>query len=485
MPLDPMIANPTPVKMPNQMEMMGGFLQNALIIDKMNESQRERQDIEAANAMYRQHMRPDGTFDAPGFKYGMAQANRGGALPAWEKTQGEIAKLGSEAEGIDTRSVEQEMKTFQTIVKSVSPDPAHGPAQYRDAVAMLAKGPAMSRYLTTRGVSPDEFLQRAEAQLQQAVGAGQWERLYKSVVLSPDAATEQKYVTVNRGDTQDVVSMPSHGFGPATPKTVYSGTVKEKPSSRFIPTSNGDGTVTWNRVTPGMTTTPPATPHWATDYNPDGTVKHVTVKPGDVTHPAPKESPDAKAMRVERTKRAEAAALIAGEIAKLGGGRPVISPGTGEIEIQGAQPMSPVAQRRMDNLAVGLGGYLEMMPGQNPRIVIPPGTTAAQVQAKINAQIKEKNNLTWERGANGVRRMVPKAPGVIQQPIAEKKESPVKLRAKARASALAWAKQTMTTDEREIERMTDVFYNDYLRRPGAGYGGPSLRDSLRDSGLLD
>jgi len=452
MPIDPTLARPAAFDPGNPLADMTTYLNNALMMDKIGEAKVGRQRIANRNALMKRHVKPDGTYKLGDIVYDAAQNEMGYDIPDIEEEIGKIDKLRSEtAENTATAQKSQ----AETVVKMLEADKemlgsVRTPQQLIEHYQQRFNDPILGPYMRSRGMDPDKTL----AHIQQIRTPEQLNQFILAEQGGLDKVLKSHYVETNQGGTGAIYRMPE--FGTAPPTKVAEWDVTKDPNR-----SAG---------------------HWVEDYDPKNhTVTHRPATPGMVTRPKPTAAntpPEVK----ELQERAKAAAILATEITRQTGVRVKVHPETAQIEIEGGNVLNPWVRNKIDNIARNLaGGALISNEGTNPRVDLQPNTTSTGVTARV----RQDNTLTYERGENGVERLVPKAPGVIRQPVAEKEKSPVELRARARSQAIQAAKDAALMGvELDVDILTEAYYQDYLKRPGAGYGGPSLRDQLKSDGML-
>lgn len=448
---------PATFKFGNPLEDTSNALNTVLMMEKATDLRAKRRRGEARNSLMQTPgvMKDDGTIDRPTLRTAAVKGGYGEFIPDWEeqwakddenvanvgKIKADTLKSAADASKTQADDIAKRLETTSKMLGLIQ-----SPQQY---VEFVTKDPVLGQSLTERGMGAE--------QLMMALGKMSPEQFQRFLVdqrVGADKALQNHYVTANKGGTGGIYQMPAYGAG--APKEVANWKVTENPNS--------------------------FSKHWVQDVIP-GTnqVVNRVVKPGQITNTKPVgPSAEDKALTKAIADKTKAAAALVPELNKMGGGRFVVHPETGDIEIIGGQPMSPVAQRRLDLLAGEYGAQIEMVPGQNPRIVLNDGTTLGTVQSIQRA----KNSLVWERGPNGVERLTNRTEGVERRPIEPKEKSAVDIRTQAISKALAWAKATYETDDGKIQAKIDEFYQDLISRPGAGYGGPSLREQLKADGLL-
>lgn len=457
------IANPQVLKMGNPLDDASNALNAVLLKEKVTDLRGKRRRTDARNSLAQMPgvMNDDGSVNRPVYRKNAIAGGYADLLPEqedqWMQEDKAVAELGNfKADSAKTMADTGLVQTNTIAKKMESLKPLLGTVQNaQQYVQLVHSDPDISRSLTERQMGPEQLMNALSRLTPQ-----QFQQFILAQRVGDKESMQNHFVTANKGGTGGIYQMPQYG-DVGTPKEVANWKVTENPNS--IPK------------------------HWVQDVIP-GTnqVINKVVKPGDVTNTKPPaQDPAAKAEALARTKRAQAASAVAAEVKKFGGGQVLVHPETGDIEIQGVMPMSPTAQRRLDLLAGELGGQLEMVPGQNPRVVLYSDTTLGQVQSTLRMKQQDRNSLTWEVGANGVRRMVPKAEGVIQMPDAPKTVDPVKLRAQARSQAIAEARAIGIFDQATIDQMADGFYQQYLDTPGAGYGGKDAATRLADEMRAD
>lgn len=451
-----------PIQIDDPNESMGRMLNNAFLMDKIGAGRIEREQNAMLNRVARENTDPTGKTNWDKVRYGLAQNNQGAYIPTLDKQRGEVDHLASQTKAQEASALASKHKalgdylnTRKEFTLGLSDDPAVGLPQYEkilnETLPIFAEvaGPERAAALHAQDL----------AAAKQAAATGKWGQYRSYTQNGAKVASEQHVIQTNAGDRTEFRSYPAHAGSTAQPLTNLGST----PTGKNPNASSG---------------------HWVEDYNPvTKQVTHRIATPGMPTTPRPPAvSPQDRAMAAEFKSRAQAASLIATQLnTKIGGGMFVVNPDTGDIEIKGGQPMSPVAQRRIDMLAGKLGGYIETVPGQNPRVVLNNGTTLGSVQGIL----RDQGNLVFERGPNGVERLVHREEGVERRPVEPKKVDPVKLKMKAQADANAMAKTLMIFDQREIEQMADHLYQEYLSTEGAGYAGPDAATKLLEEMKAD
>lgn len=144
------------------------------------------------------------------------------------------------------------------------------------------------------------------------------------------------------------------------------------------------------------------------------------VPPTKPTPPSPEDK--------EIAKRREAAVIASRVLAKAFPfiGTPKVQAGSADIVISFPLAVSQSGldgdhpdMRRLQNAVIDLGGYVVAEPGQKPRIVLNPGSTASQLQAKL-----KDPSLVWARNTDNTQTLVEKRAGVTSAAPPTKPKAP-------------------------------------------------------------
>ena len=441
MAIDPTLAqaiiNPPQFKMPDPMVGMGNALNNAMLIDKLGTSRRERESRNAMSAAYRDNLGADGKYNQAGVARHIADAGYGDAIPGeqakWyeiDKTRAEVGNIGANAAETRADTITKRTEIWKQRLVNVQNQAQYGEwfnQMYNDDVL----GPEMKKV----GINPADVTGRVMQMPTQ-----QFATLLNETKYGKDAL-ENQYTEVDKGGTGGIYRSPKIGGG--APKEVATWTNTKDPNS--------------------------FSPHWVQDYDPvTKTIKHVPATPGMVTRP-PKvsETPEEREVRTELAERGRAVALLSQALNKKLGIRTDVMPGSGDLEVMYAEPMSPKAEWLLQKELDAIGGTLirdKDASGKTiTKIMVNYATTAKAVRDHYDETL------------------APKAPKA--QPV----RSEVDLRIKARAQAIATAKSVFDLEEVNINKRTEEIFQDLMKRNGAGAGAPgapSLRDQLKADGLL-
>lgn len=247
MPLDPMIANPAPVKINDPLDQYNNFL---LASTRMSGLRKEKRDQEIRNALvegYRQHTDAQGKTDFNALRSYVAQNGLGDVIPGMldeegkrSKTAAEIdetkAKTGLEqaktaTEGFTqqekqanvaetkAKTFDQKYKTSLQFLNGVSPDPKVGGPQVAQWIAGNFNDPDIGPILLQRGLTSEAMIADLKATKGEPAAFRQF---VLNTVAGLAAASKQNITTEDLGGHKRVLSTPDLSFGTPQAPTVIS-----------------------------------------------------------------------------------------------------------------------------------------------------------------------------------------------------------------------------------------------------------------------
>lgn len=257
MPLDPLIANPSVVKLADPVEQFGNVLKNAYLANQVAEAKQKRSETDAMNDAYKMPgaVNPDGTLNDDIVVNAFAQKGRGSMIPSFQANRAKIAKdqadaKKTEAEIGETRAKmdKTQMEAFANALKTsneqlsgVAMDPHVGQDQYYAHIVANSKDPLISKWLQQRGVTPDQYIQDEVGKMHAASQSPEsWKQFVVGEATSGkdmEAMLSQKIEQLDLGGHKQLVSVDTHNPN-ATPKVMSDQTVTASPNVARMTVNN-------------------------------------------------------------------------------------------------------------------------------------------------------------------------------------------------------------------------------------------------------
>lgn len=237
MPLDPLIANPTPIKINDPMEQYNAYLKNAFLMDEMDKAREERDlnSREAAAWNSFNGKNEDDVINA------LAKGGAGKRIPGVLKTFDERRKIAEETKKIGAETSAKQADEVKTSLESLEKaygiakrdldtidrvDAAKGLQQYGDYVSQQFKHPVIGPHLLKIGQTPEQWMAKAN----DAAKAGHWPDFLFGASAGIPAVAKQHYIEVDKGGTKSIVAMPESTLGTPTAQQIAEYKVTESPN---------------------------------------------------------------------------------------------------------------------------------------------------------------------------------------------------------------------------------------------------------------
>lgn len=228
MPLDPLIANPTLVKMADPSEAYKNALQNAYLFNQIDEARQKRQDADDSRDAFSKAVNPDGSFDTSKAVNALAP-KRADLIPGVLKGASDRAKVDAETTGLKSKAakddadagkakterVAKEMENVRGLMAGVSmDDPGQGQHQMFSVFKQMAENPAIKEWYESMGKNKDQYISDRVNDMMMHVGnPGDWGTYVNQEKAGPDNmldALKRETIQRNLGDRNQLVSVDPH-----------------------------------------------------------------------------------------------------------------------------------------------------------------------------------------------------------------------------------------------------------------------------------
>ena len=232
MPLDPMIANPVPIKINDPMEQYGAYLKNAFLIHEIDKAREEREfNAKEADAWKKY----DGSNESE-VTNALARSGAGKRIPLIQKGFDERRKVASEIGEKNAQTKQHLAGAHKTEEEALGLalehartllNPVKTPEQMKKVIEGWYKNPELNKFFTTNG----KTLESSLAELNDAVTGGTFnDYLLKNRINAKDAA-EMTYQVINAGDKMVTKAMPKFANGVPTATTIDTQKVGVNPNA--------------------------------------------------------------------------------------------------------------------------------------------------------------------------------------------------------------------------------------------------------------
>lgn len=252
MPIDPILANPHSLKLPDPLEGYNNYLLAANRQEVMRDAQRKQAIRNALVEGYRQNTDANGVVNYNGLRNYAAKNMIGDAIPGLSEDELKNSKLGAERdlkvaetshEGAKQKETEAKTtKTNQEAFKeafgnyikqldAINPDPAVGLEQYAHWIMGKYHDPLMGKILREQGHTPDEEI----AQLKAAAKSGPqgFQQFLMTTRMGMADATKNVITQEDLGSHKRILSSKTNSFGPAEQTVVSDKKVEEAPGDKY------------------------------------------------------------------------------------------------------------------------------------------------------------------------------------------------------------------------------------------------------------
>lgn len=229
MPLDPLLANPTPVKFADPLEQYTNLLQAQHLQSEIQKARRAEEDDNATNAAFKTAY-ASGT-DEPGRRNALfdnlAKSNRGKLIPGFQKQFAETDKSAAEAgkftadtSKANVEATAKEMDNMKSHLEGLTYDPHTDQEKMFGYFKSMASNPVTSKWIQSNGQTPADYLRQNFGEMMMAKNdPNAWKQYAMSHQLGAakavDAlrqASENSVHVVDRGALgQTVVSVRKYG----------------------------------------------------------------------------------------------------------------------------------------------------------------------------------------------------------------------------------------------------------------------------------
>lgn len=263
MPLDPMIANPTPIKLNDPTEMYGNYLRLSQMQGDADKARRAEERGSSVNALYRKHTDASGVPNFNAMRADAAASGLGDIIPGLLDEEGKRAKISAETGNVNASARKSDADAVKTgteafdqayanslhLLDGISPDPKVGIQQFINWKMGQFKDPVIGPVLASRGETPE----RAIAELKAAMkgGAGAFHQHLLTQSIGRKDATKQNITQMDLGGHKQMVATNEHSIGAPAPSVVSDQRMTVDPNSA-LKAARTTNNVTVNAGTPAV-----------------------------------------------------------------------------------------------------------------------------------------------------------------------------------------------------------------------------------------
>lgn len=232
MPLDPLIANPAKLELPNPLADSQMFLQNALAMRQIDESNRKRKRSQVLDNAFATSRGADGMLDNTMLDKQLLDAGLGEELAGILQQRADLAYKNKQGQHIDSQILGEGAKTDETKMKTnherlkakgtwltnlrTGFTGTQNPEQAKSVFDSAAQEAADLGVFTPEGATKWREAQNSE--LDNAVAGGTFAEYLNRHKLGAEKAAEQVFTVLNGKDQNKIVA--SSKFTPAPSRTV-------------------------------------------------------------------------------------------------------------------------------------------------------------------------------------------------------------------------------------------------------------------------
>lgn len=236
MPLDPLIANPTPVQVKDPMEQYGEFLKNNYLAQEIAKARREEDDDTAYNALMKRNVKSDGTYDRNALLGDAANSNLGKKIPLIQKGFAELDKTNAEAGATRSKGMKDYSEAVKTAYESndksldkMSLDPTVGSKQYDDYIKSTFADPIIGPNLLKKGQTEDQWKAIKD---QNTTDKTTWANFLLKAKAGLPVVAKQHIDQVNLGGHVITQATPENSLTTPTPTTIADNKVTLSPNRK-------------------------------------------------------------------------------------------------------------------------------------------------------------------------------------------------------------------------------------------------------------
>lgn len=230
MPIDPMIANPSSIKLNDPMEQYNSFLKSSYLSSEIDKAKREQSDAENANNALAASLDEKGNLNWNALNTNAAKYKVATKIPAWQKEKAEIDKSQAEVGNTRAEMVKRRAETVKTTIENLKNDldgiqindPGAGFKQYAAHSLKYHQNPDITQWLASSNVDPQQaYQQDLSAALEAAKGGKEaWGQFLLTHKAGLAEASKQHYDSIDFEGHHHNLAMPEHSFGTPTASVV-------------------------------------------------------------------------------------------------------------------------------------------------------------------------------------------------------------------------------------------------------------------------